>query len=451
MKKILLWLFVIVLSVAVFGVFSLAGCKTETTPSSETSEEDTTEETAEETIEETTEEPVEVTLTFWDWQVYPTYQEYSDKMVEAYNASQDKVKLTVEREAIGFSDYKPKFQAAASADELPDMYQVWLGVDIIEFTEAGLLYDFTNDIKNDADWNNWYEYLWDNAENQDAEGRVRGIPADQFVLGNAYFKDMLEEANGGVEPVTIDDAIALIPEDGFLYSTGFLSTWTLYYAWVTMLKAYDVPGEKELLKQAEAGEISWNNEVMLKNLKGLKKLYDAGAFRPDVLAIDFAVEGYDDFHNQKSMMEWSNGSWRIADLGNTFGDTSNIGLTPYPLPDDTASPLYCNSVGLIIGTHPDNPNLEYVLDYLKFYMSPEGVAVALDIGVMTASKVPADLSIDDPMMQLSLEELAKYGGVNANIYNVDVANAVGDAFVSVLNDEITAEEALESFDQYTME
>jgi ABC-type glycerol-3-phosphate transport system substrate-binding protein len=235
-----------------------------------------------------------------------------------------------------------------------------------------------------------------------------------------------------------------------LYATGFLSTWTLYYAWVTQIKAYDTPGEKSLLKQAEAGEISWNNEVFVKCLKSLKKLYDAGAFRKDVLAIDFAVEGYDDFHNQKSVMEWSNGSWRISGLREVFGDTSNIGLTPYPLPDNTVSPFYCNSVGLIIGTHPDNPNLEYVKDYLKFYMSPKGVEVALSIGVMPASQVPDNLSIDDPMMKLSLEELSKYGGVNSNIYNVDVANAVGDAFVSVLNDEMTVEEALESFDQYTM-
>jgi len=398
--------------------------------------------------------PVEVTLTFWDWQVYPTYQEYSDKMVEAYNASQDKVKLTVEREAIGFLDYKPKFQAAASADELPDMYQVWLGVDIYEFTDAGLLYDFTNDIKNDPEWNDWYSDLWDNGENQDADGRVRGIPADQFVLGVAYFKDMLEDINNDVRPVTVDDAIKLIPgvkgKGKYLYATGFLSTWTLYYAWVTQTKAYDIPGEKSLLKQVEAGEISWNNEVFLKCLKSLKKLYDAGAFREDVLALDFAVEGYDDFHNQKSLMEWSNGSWRISGLREVFGDTKNIGLMPYPLPDKNGSQRYCNSVGLIIGTHPDNPKLKYIKDYLKFYMSPKGVEVALSIGVMPASKVPKDLTIDDPMMKLSLEELLKHGGVNANIYNIEVANAVGDAFVSVLNDEMTPEEALESFDQYTM-
>jgi ABC-type glycerol-3-phosphate transport system substrate-binding protein len=402
----------------------------------------------------TMEGPVEVTITFWDWQVYPTYQEYSDKMVEAYNASQDKVKLTVEREAIGFLDYKPKFQAAASAGELPDMYQVWLGVDIYEFTDAGLLYDFTEDIKNDPEWNDWYSDLWDNGENQDAKGRVRGIPADQFVLGVAYFNDMLEAINGGVRPETVDEAIALIPavekEGKFLYATGFLSTWTLYYAWVTQIKAYDIPGEKSLLKRVEAGEVSWNNEVFLKCLTSLKKLYDAGSFRRDVLALDFAVEGYDDFHNQKSLMEWSNGSWRISGLREVFGDTSNIGLMPYPLPDTNGSPRYCNSVGLIIGTHPDNPKLEYVKDYLKFYMSPQGVEVALSIGVMPASKVPKSLSIDDPMMKVSLEELSKYGGVNANIYNIDVANAIGDAFVSVLNDEITPEEALESFDQYTM-
>ena len=169
--------------------------------------------------------PTEVTLTFWDWQVYPTYQQYSDEMVKAYNASQNKVKLIVNREAIGFLDYKPKFQAAASAGNLPDMYQVWLGMDIIEFTEAGLLYDFTDDIKKDRDWNDWYEYLWDNAENQDADGRVRGIPADQFVLGVAYFKDMLNQINGGVKPVTVDEAIKLIPaakqKGKFLYCNRF--------------------------------------------------------------------------------------------------------------------------------------------------------------------------------------------------------------------------------------
>jgi ABC-type glycerol-3-phosphate transport system substrate-binding protein len=182
----------------------------------------------------------------------------------------------------------------------------------------------------------------------------------------------------------------------------------------------------------------------------LKELYDAGAFREDVLALDFAVEGYDDFHNVKSLMEWSNGSWRISGLREVFGDTSNIGLMPYPLPDREGAPRYCNSVGLIIGTHPDNPKLAYVKDYLKFYMSPKGVEVALSIGVMPASKVPKSLAIDDPMMKVSLEELSEYGGVNANIYNIDVANAIGDAFVSVLNDEMTPEEALESFDQYTM-
>ena len=188
----------------------------------------------------------------------------------------------------------------------------------------------------------------------------------------------------------------------------------------------------------------------MKCLKSLKKLYDAGAFRKDVIAIDFAVEGYDDFHNKKSVMEWSNGSWRISGLREIFGDTSNIGLMPYPLPDKVRSaPKYCNSVGLIIGTHPNNPKLEYIKDYLKFYMSPKGVEVALSIGVMPASKVPKSLSIKDPMMKLSIEELTKYGGVNSNIYNVDVANAIGDNFVSVIDNEKSPEDALKSFDKFT--
>ncbi len=400
--------------------------------------------------------PKEVTIRFWDWQTYPHYQVYSDKMMEAYNASQNEVKLIVEREAIGFSDYKPKFQAAASAGELPDMYQVWLCVDIIEFTAAGLLYDFTDDIKNDPEWNDWYEYLWDNGENQDANGRVRGIPADQFVLGVAYIKDMFNEVSGGgAFPMTVDEVIELIPaakEKGkFIYSTGFLSTWTLYYAWVTQIKGYDTPGEKSMLRKAEAGEISWNNPVFKKCLESLKKLYDAGAFRKDVLAIDFAVEGYDDFHNKRSVMEWSNGSWRIADMKKHFGTTDKIGVMPYPMPDKQGNSYFCNSVGLIIGTHPENENLKYVKDYLKFYMSPKGVEVALSLGIMPASKVPPNLEINEPMMNESLENLVKYGGVNANIYNIKVANAVGDAFVSVLNNEMTVDQALNSFDELVKE
>ena len=126
MKKILLWLLVITISISTIAVFSLTGCKT--TKTAETTVEATTaaatETTAAEaTVEETTAQEVEitepVTIKFWCFQT-PFNEKIFKAVIEEFKTIEPLV--TVNLELIGINDYDQKIKVAIATEEAADAY-----------------------------------------------------------------------------------------------------------------------------------------------------------------------------------------------------------------------------------------------------------------------------------------------------------------------------------------
>ena len=148
MKKSLLWLVVLVLSISMVATFSLAGCKEEEAAVAEeeeaVAEEEAVVEEEEVVVEEEEEVEVElgpeVELTMLNYlDITSPEAKVWDATVEAFNAKYPNITLTIEN---SFGDaYHTKMAALAGAGDLPDVMFLWPSGRSLEFYKAGLTED----------------------------------------------------------------------------------------------------------------------------------------------------------------------------------------------------------------------------------------------------------------------------------------------------------------------
>jgi len=131
MKKSLLWIVVLVLSISMVATFSLAGCKKEAAAAAEEEAAVVEEEAAveeEAVVEEEEEVEVElgpeVELTMLNYLDITSPEAAAwDATVEAFNAKYPNITLTIEN---SFGDaYHQKLAALAAAGDLPDIMYLW--------------------------------------------------------------------------------------------------------------------------------------------------------------------------------------------------------------------------------------------------------------------------------------------------------------------------------------
>ena len=129
MKKILLWLTVVVVCLAVVASFGLAGCKTET-PATGAAEEETP---AGEAAEEATGE--EIVLRFTD------FQGGNEGILKSYNElmvifEEDNPGVTIDYQQHTVTTYNEFLKPAISGGTAPDLFAVYPGLDLIDVAES---------------------------------------------------------------------------------------------------------------------------------------------------------------------------------------------------------------------------------------------------------------------------------------------------------------------------
>lgn len=188
MKKALLWLMILVMSISMIAVFSLSGCKKEAAPVEGTEEEVVAEE--EVAAAEETEEPV--ILRYW------TYQQSEAKIEEINSVAIDEFEkmypnVKVELTVIPYAEYRDKLLVSVQGGTPPDIStvdQIWNS----EFALANAIIpldeyvDSSGLISKDV----FFEGAWDSCL---YDGQVWGIPVDIDVWQYTHFnKDMFEAA-----------------------------------------------------------------------------------------------------------------------------------------------------------------------------------------------------------------------------------------------------------------
>lgn len=150
----------------------------------------TTAENAEGNLKET-ENAVEIKMAVWSSGASDIYAAGA----ESFNASQDKIKLSVEMQS---GDYNQYLGAKTAAKDLPDLFYVSSYSQVYEFAENGLLQDLSD--------RPFVDKIYDQArEAVTYDGKVYGFPEVYEWWGIIYNQELFKKAEIEKVPETFDE------------------------------------------------------------------------------------------------------------------------------------------------------------------------------------------------------------------------------------------------------
>ncbi len=236
MKKSLLWMLVLVISISMILTFSVSGCKAtkEEAAPTEAAAEEVEEEEAEEAPAEEAAPEEKVELMFWDmvWGP-PEYVETAERLVEEFN--EENSSITVTYQSIPWEGFYETFTTAVASGTAPDV-STGAGYQPFQFAvmdEILYLDSITDEWKAEGKLEELF--FPGSVDSLKYDGKQVGIPWLTGNWGIFYRKDMLEKA--GVEPPRNWDefyeAVKKLrkgDEYGFVYpSLGPVGDWCFAY------------------------------------------------------------------------------------------------------------------------------------------------------------------------------------------------------------------------------
>ena len=362
MKKSLLWIVVLLLSIAMVAVFSLAGCKAKAaTEETIATEEAAEEEVAKEVVEE--EEPLEpVTITMWYWgeQEGPGLEGWVKESAEMFQA--ENPNITVEPVLQTTEGLYAAFRTAAEAKDIPDIQYLWPDLWTFEDVWMGNVMDITE---------YWTEEDLQYITHKNGgifEGKRYSIPQYFMPMIMVYNKTVLEDNGIESPPETwdefIEDCITL-EENGYVPFTAGLKDerWPVY---AFDLIIVDYINNISDIVAPTIGKAKWTDYTYADWWKKLDMLLPY--LNEDAASIDF-YQGADAFG--------------LGDAGFSFFAYGGIGplyevlgddLVEMPFPkmgevSDLSGAIIGSAQNLVVTAyckHPKEAN-----DFLKFITSPE--------------------------------------------------------------------------------
>ena len=374
MKKIFIWL-TVVLFIGTFTIFGTS-CKEEAATEEEAVEEEAVEEEAvEEAVEEEAEEevPEQINIALWTWQSGPSYFALYDWVEATYEAANPNV--DIEWQSFGTADYNEALKTAIAGGEPPDIHGVHPGPDTRQMVDAGQLLDLTSIIGDDTDWSVWiapalqYDDLY-------IDGAIYNCPQSVNHLSVFYYKDKFP--NGF--PETLDEMYAeserLNSEGMVPITVGWAENWSLIDAFVVY--QYQLDTTKEMLGQADRGEISWENDTFKQAFEVIRSLLDEGVIPEDALALSYGAQALENFISKKAAAFWPMGEWYLASLPEEDLKNGNIMSAPLPKIDDSKDFIFVGGSAANLCINANGKNIEIALEILKLTNSPEGQEILFD-------------------------------------------------------------------------
>lgn len=377
MKKSLLWIVVLVLSMLVVVAFSLAGYKT--TAAAETT-----------TAKTTTETPVEqVNLTYMiNYGAGEAITNATQVAVDAFNAANADIVVEL---ISGSADYESLMKARMAANELPDMWATH-GWSIARYSE------YLTPLEDQS----WADSLITVLKSviTDKDGHVYVLPIDVDIAGVAYNKDVVAKA--GVDVTTIknwDDMFAAMEKIKAIGVTpvhmGGKDSWTIgnFLDWaapsVYITDANNYSGDD--LKAGIFDTAKW--EIVAGFMKALK---DKGYVNVDVLTSTFG--GSAQALGEGAVAFEFYGNYVVAEAL-TYAPDANLGFFPIPAYYTGDEPSLISGEHNTIGIWKDTKYPEQCKRFLAYLAQPEvmsalatstGMAAGLttatsDTGILTAS------------------------------------------------------------------
>lgn len=272
-------------------------------------------------------EKKELTVWWWGDQEAPGAQAWMDETVEKFESENPNIKIKTVLQST--DQLVPAFQAAAMANQGPDIQYFWGGVWTLENAWNDFIVPVSDYISDDE----LSHHI--NTSERTYSDKIWGT--SWYLSDNAipYRKDVFEKAglDPNNPPKTWDEFLAAcekIKQAGYVpLAVGLKDGWLGGWIWQMMSKQ-NLDGHEELL-EAVLGNADFKDEKYSEWLYKLAELNEKGYINNDVLSLDYQ-QGQDLFANGQAAMVFGNDTffpqW-IKDIGAdkfgvmnvpTFGD-----------------------------------------------------------------------------------------------------------------------------------
>ena len=360
MKKSLLWIVVLALSISMVAVFSFAGCKAEEVAVEEAAP------VVEEAEEEAAPAVEEVTISYALWDA--NQGELLRTMADEFEAANPGIKINIE--ITGWTDYWTALRAGATGGSLPDVF--WMHSNEIYFyASSGMLLNLNDRIaaSDKIDMANYPEGL---VSIYNFEGNQLAVPKDYDTIGLWYNKTMFDAAGVSYpdETWTWDDlydaAVALTKADGSQY--GILTPLHCqegYYNFVyqnggTIITDDKVSGYDDP-KTIEAMEFYVN---FVK--EGLSPQIFGDAERAEALQNGLCAMGFF-------------GSWNLSGFTANEYIAENFDVAVLPAANDGGRASIFNGLGHVIAYNTEHPDEAW--KWVEYLGSEEGQVRQAELGI----------------------------------------------------------------------
>ncbi|MBA7581061.1 hypothetical protein ES708_22961 [subsurface metagenome] len=438
MKKSLLWIIVMVLSVSMISTFSLAGCKEEEAAVAEEEEAAVEEEVAvEEEAAAEEEEEVEVEL---GPEVEITMLNYLDitspeaagwdTVVEAFNAKYPNITLTIEN---SFGDaYHQKLAALAGAGDLPDVMFLWPSGRSLEFYKNELTEDLYPFLGADKD-----KYV-PSAVAPQWDGKLHELP---ITAGTAchvlYVNTKILDDLGLSMPTTYEELVAMgtTISDAGLYpilmanKAAWVMQSCLFSALVGRIAGQD------WIDKVITGEASFTDQEFVDSLALVKDMYDTGLLPPQSIQLEYGdapnlfVTGRSPF-----MID---GDWRVGALTPLLTEEEQADFELAVFPDiagqkgvsGSTAGVASTGFGMKAGLTGDKADAAW--KWISFFAGPEASELRF-VGEGIIPSYIMDLSVYEDIPPLVVKRAAFYAEVSTNTSVLD-AVITGEPIILINN------------------
>lgn len=398
-----------------------------------------------------------IILKFTDWQggnegIKKSYEALEKIFIEKHPEIKD-----LEYTQYTVTTYNEFLKPAISGGAAPDLFAVYPGPDVGEVVEAGALRNLIPDI--DDEWKSWLGPAY-NFKGMRYQDGIYIVAQDVWTECIWYHKDMLKdigfEIPKSTDAFTVEDFISMVePAKTKGYSVmlaGFIEAWSYYDAFFNFVHQQQQADSPDMVEEAFAGRISWQQPIFKNSMEVFVKLNNAGVWPRDALNMDYQVQAFGDWLERKGIFMWAQGDWFASAMKpeENSKENPNIGIVQFPKVNAEAEVAFNKNFGTDIGVYSKGQYQDLAVDWIRLTSSPEAAKIFISNGVNPASGV--DLNNLPEITNPILEECIKLynsPGKYSEVYYFypDGVKALGDGIGNVVLGLDTIDNVLKNLDE----
>ena len=286
-------------------------------------------------------------------------KETLQKLVDAFNGSQDKIEVQLTQPA----DAGTVLKTRMTKDDLPEMVAMGGDATYVELQSAGVLADISDaDFLGDIN-ESYMSMLY--ALNANQEEKAYGVPYATNSSGIIYNKTIFEENNLEV-PTTFTELLNVcetLKAAGITpFELTFKDAWTILPAWNSMAPVLQPENFYVDKKEGKTTFADTHTEVLEKYLQLIPYAQN-----------DYMGTSYDDGNKKFAAGEAAmmmNGSWAITEIRKANPDVQ-VDQFKFPATDDASKNMVTSGVDVLLGVTTSCGDVDAAKEFIAFMVKQE--------------------------------------------------------------------------------